>query len=182
MWSKPASSPMRHTSVWTSIGWTCWENLSPKRSGCPAGMCVESNNLRTAAPKTMPAMRLSPSRMYTVEAVDLSTASDELLREANDLSNEMSRQSVPDDPPRPFEVLARRVRNRPRMLRVRDWLARASDGRVVARSYMVRFEADTNQHLRQADIDVLPAPRRNRAATPPVRATGPAAGHSDGVV
>ena len=130
----------------------------------------------------MPAMRLSPSRMYTVEAVDLSTASDELLREANDLSNEMSRESVPEDPPRPFEVLARRVRNRPRMLRVRDWLARTSDGRVVARSYMVRFEADTNQHLREANIDVLPAHRRKGVARMLFREIVAAAGDTDDIV
>ena len=105
-------------------------------------------------------MTLSQSRTYTVEAVDLSTASDDLLREVNDLSNEMTRESVPEDPPRAVAVLTRRVRNRPKMFRIRDWLVRASDGRLVARGFLVRFDADTHQHLREASIDVLPAHRR----------------------
>jgi GNAT superfamily N-acetyltransferase len=127
-------------------------------------------------------MTLSPSRTYTVEAVDLSTAGDDLIREANDLSNEMSRESVPEDPPRPLEVLARRVRNRPKMLRTRDWLARAPDGRLVGRGYLVRFEADTNQHLREANIDVLPAHRRKGIARMLFREIVAAAGDADDVV
>src|SRR5712691_4128084 len=104
-------------------------------------------------------MTLSPSRTYTVEPVDLSTASDALIRQVNDFNNEMGRESVPEDPPRPFEVLALRVRHRPKMVRLRDWLARAADGQIVARGFVVRFEADTNQHLREASLEVLPGHR-----------------------
>src|SRR6266508_1960074 len=34
--SNPASSAIRHTSRWTSIGWTCGESFSPMRRGCTA--------------------------------------------------------------------------------------------------------------------------------------------------
>src|SRR2546427_252037 len=90
---------------------------------------------------------VSDARTYTVEAVDLSIASDDLLREVNDLSNEMTGESIPEDPPRPVAVLARRVRNRPKMFRTRDWLARASDGRLVGRGFLARVDADAPPEL-----------------------------------
>src|SRR5438132_798418 len=97
-------------------------------------------------------MPVSPARTYTVEAVDLSTASDDLLREVNDLSNEMTGESIPEDPPRPVAVLARRVRNRPKMFRTRDWLARASDGRLVGRGFLARFDDDTMNAAPRGDM------------------------------
>lgn len=127
-------------------------------------------------------MTLSPSWTYSVEAVDLSTAGDDLIRQVNDLYNEMLRESVPEDPPRPFDVLARRVRNRAKTMRIRDWLARASDGRVVARGSMVRYVADTNQHLREASIEVLPARRRNGIAKMLFREIVASAGNADDTV
>ena len=127
-------------------------------------------------------MPVSPARTYTVEAVDLSTASDDLLREVNDLSNEMTGESIPEDPPRPVAVLARRVRNRPKMFRTRDWLARTSDGRLVGRGFLARFDADTNQHLREASIDVLPAHRRKGIGRMLFREIVAAAGDVDDIV
>src|SRR2546428_6019973 len=114
-------------------------------------------------------MPVSPARTYTVEAVDLSTASDDLLREVNDLSNEMTGESIPEDPPRPVAVLARRVRNRPKMFRTRDWLARASDGRLAGRGFLARFDADTDPRLSEASIDVLAAHRRKGIGKMPFR-------------
>src|SRR3982074_2511693 len=109
-------------------------------------------------------MTLSPSPTYTVEAVDLYPPSDERIREVSELHNELARERVAEDPPMPIEVFATRVRNRPKMMAMRDWLARASDGRVVARGFVVRYEADTNQHLREASIEVLPTHRRRNIA------------------
>ncbi len=126
-------------------------------------------------------MTLSPSQIYTVEAVDLSTASDDVIRELSGLHNEMARERVPEDPPVPFEVFATRVRNRPKLMRIRDWLARAPDSRVVARGFVVRYEADTNQHLREASIEVLPAHRRRNIAKMLFREIV-AAGETDGIV
>jgi GNAT superfamily N-acetyltransferase len=109
-------------------------------------------------------MAVSAARTYTISEADLSTASDDLLRQVADLTNVMERERVPEDPPMPFDAFASRVRNRPHMMKIRDWLARSTDGRTVARGYVVRYEADTNKHLRDANIDVLAEHRRRGIA------------------
>ena len=119
---------------------------------------------------------------YTVEPVDLATADDELIREVLGLTNVMSAERVPEDPPLSFDAFARRVRNRPTMVVARDWLARSRDGELVARGSIFRFEADTNQHLRDAGIDVLPAHRRRGIARQLLREILAAAGETDDIV
>jgi GNAT superfamily N-acetyltransferase len=128
------------------------------------------------------AMTASATRAYTIEEVDLAAADDRLLRELTDLTNEIARERVPEDPPLPFESLASRVRNRPKMVRIRDWLARAPTGDLVARGYIVRYDADTNQHLREASIEVLPAHRRKGVAKRLFRRLVGAAGDRDDIV
>src|SRR5256714_2707817 len=100
------------------------------------------------------------TKTYTIEPVDRSTADDDLVRGAAVLHNAMASERVPEDPPFSFEAFASRVRNRPSMVVIRDWLARSAEGELVGRGFVVRFEADTNQHLRDARIDVLPGHRR----------------------
>ena len=119
---------------------------------------------------------------YTIEPVDLSTADDDLLREVVAFNNAMAAERVPEDPPVSFEAFASRVRNRPAMVVIRDWLARSAEGQVVARAYIVRFEADTNQHLRETGIDVLPAHRRKGIAKQLLRELVGAAGEGDDIV
>jgi mycothiol synthase len=74
------------------------------------------------------------------------------------------------------------VRNRPKMVIIRDWLARSAEGELVARGFVVRFEADTNQHLREAGIDVLPAHRRKGVAKQLLREIVAGAGEADDIV
>ena len=126
-------------------------------------------------------MSLSTST-YTVEPADLATADDDLVREVAALHNAMASERVPEDPPLSFEAFASRVRNRPTMLIVRDWLARSADGELVGRGLVVRFEADTNQHLRDAEIDVLPAHRRKGIGKQLLRALVDGAGEADDIV
>jgi mycothiol synthase len=130
----------------------------------------------------MPRVMALSTETYTVEPVDLSTADDDLLREAAALTNVMARESVPEDPPLPFEAFASRVRNRPAMVVVRDWLARSADGELVGRGFVVRFEADTNKHLREVNIDVLPAHRRKGIAKQLFREIVAGAGEADDLV
>ena len=119
---------------------------------------------------------------YLIEPIDLASASDAVLREINDLRNAIARERASDEPPIPLEVLARRVRNRPRLFRIRDWIARSVDGELVARGFVARWEADTNQHLRDANIDVLPAHRRRGVAKRLFREIVGAAGPADDIV
>ncbi len=94
----------------------------------------------------------------------------------------MSAERVPEDPPLSFEAFASRVRNRPSMVVIRDWLARSAEGELVARAFIVRFEADTNRHLRETGIDVLPAHRRKGIAKQLFRELVASAGEADDIV
>src|SRR5256714_7623015 len=122
------------------------------------------------------------TKTYTIEPVDLSTADDDLVREAAALHNARASERVPEDPRFSFEAFASRVRNRPSMVVIRDWLARSAEGELVGRVFVVRFEADTNQHLREAAIDVLPAHRRRGIAKQLFREIVAGAGDADNIV
>lgn len=119
---------------------------------------------------------------YTVEPVDLLTADDDLVREVLALTNAIGRERVPEDPPLSFDAFAARVRNRPAMFVIRDWLARSAEGEIVGRGSVVRFEADTNQHLRDAGIDVLPRHRRKGIANQLLREVVAGAGEAHDIV
>jgi GNAT superfamily N-acetyltransferase len=125
---------------------------------------------------------MTVSTAYSIEPVDLATADDGLLRETLDLVNEISRERVPEDPPLSFDAFAARVRNRPKMVVFRDWLARSPEGEVVGRGYLVRYEATTNQHLRDAEVDVLPAHRRRGLGKTLLREVVAGAGDADDLV
>ena len=127
------------------------------------------------------AMALS-TKTYTVEPVDLSTADDDLLCEVVALTNAIAHERVPEDPPLSLEAFASRVRNRPAMVVIRDWLARSAEGELVGRGFVVRFDADTNKHLRDASIDVLPAHRRKGIAKLLFREIVGGAGAADDIV
>jgi GNAT superfamily N-acetyltransferase len=128
------------------------------------------------------AMTISAIRGYAVEPVDLPTATDDLLREVNELQNVMARERTPEDPPVPVEALASRVRTRPKLLEMRDWLVRAPGGELVARASIARYRADTNQHLRDASIDVAAPHRRKGIGTRLYREIVGAAGSDDVVI
>jgi mycothiol synthase len=130
----------------------------------------------------MPVVMALSTGTYAVEAADLATADDDLIREVAALTNVISSERVPEDPPLSFDSFASRVRNRPSMVVIRDWLARSAEGEVVGRGYVVRFEADTNQHLREAGIDVLPAHRRKGVAKQLLREIVAGAGKADDIV
>ena len=130
----------------------------------------------------MPVDMAVSTKTYTVEPIDLATADDDLLREVAALSNTIAYERVPEDPPVSFEAFAGRIRNRPAMVVIRGWLVRSAEGELVASGYIVRFEADTNRHLREVGIEVLPAHRRKRIATQLFREIVAAAGDADDIV
>ena len=130
----------------------------------------------------MPRVMAISTNTYTIEPVTLSTADDDLVREVAAFHNAIASERVPEDPPISFEAFAARVRNRPSMVVTRDWLARSAEGELVARAFVVRFDADTNQHLREASIEVLPAHRRKGIAKQLFRELVTTAGAADDVV
>jgi hypothetical protein len=75
----------------------------------------------------MPVVMALSTKTYTVEPVDLATAADELVREVLALTNAVAHERVPEDPPLSFEAFASRVRNKPSMVVIRDWLTRSAE-------------------------------------------------------
>lgn len=144
--------------------------------------CAESNDFARPLPCDDAAVAVSARTDYRIEPIHLATADETLLREVNHLQNEIARENSPEEPAMPPEVLARRVRNRPRLLKIRDWIARAPAGPVVARGFVARWEAETNQHLRDANIDVAPEHRRRGIAKRIFREMVDAAGSADDIV
>ena len=133
-------------------------------------------------PGMMPGVMALSTGTYAVEPAHLATADDNLLREVLAVGNVLSSERIPEDPPLSLEGFASRVRNRPKMVVMRDWLARSPDGELVARGFVVRFDADTNQHLREAGIEVLPAHRRKGVAKQLLREIVTGAGEADDIV
>jgi mycothiol synthase len=125
---------------------------------------------------------MAVSTTYAIEPVDLATADDDLVRETLELVNAIAHERIPEDPPLPFEAFASRVRNRPKMVVIRDWLARSADGELVGRGYVVRYEAKTNQHLRDINVDIHPAHRRRGLGKALLREAVAAAGDADDLV
>ena len=130
----------------------------------------------------MPGVMALSTGTYAVQPADLATADDGLVRDVAALMNAVSSERVPEDPPLSFEAFASRVRNRPSMVVIRDWLARSADGELVARGFVVRFDADTNQHLRECGIDVLPAHRRKGVGRQLLREIVAGAGDAEDIV
>src|SRR5947209_2561982 len=96
-------------------------------------------------------MQTAP-RAFTIEQLDLPSAPEPLVAEVAALRNALQREYLPDDPPVPAVAIAARARARPKMFRMREWLARDAAGTVVAQASLGQFVADTNKHLRDADV------------------------------
>lgn len=101
---------------------------------------------------------------YTVEQLDVRTASDDELRPLAELWSEWVRETVPEDPPTPLDVVMARMRSQPKEVIRRDWVARAPDGTPAGRAILMRFDAPENQHLRETFVHVAPAHRRRGIA------------------
>lgn len=108
-------------------------------------------------------MTLTADRVgtYTIEQVDLASLPDDKLRPVAELNVVMDREVVPEDPDTPLDVLMQRWRSLPKLVIRKDWIAKTSDGRVVGRSTLMRYETPDNQHLRETVLQVHPEHRRH---------------------
>ena len=68
-------------------------------------------------------MKTAP-RAFAIEQLDLPSAPEPLVAEVAALRNALQREYLPDDPPVPAAAIAARARARPKMFRMREWLAR----------------------------------------------------------
>src|SRR5207249_2441998 len=107
------------------------------------------------------------SRAFTIEQLDLPSAPEPLVAEVAALRNALQREYLPDDPPVPAAAIAARARARPKMFRMREWLARdAACGREPARP--TRARSRSRARVERAPARGVPArvDRRRRAGCP----------------
>lgn len=99
---------------------------------------------------------------YTIEAVDLSTASDTVLLEAAQLRQDLARERIPEDPPAPVAVIAQQLRAMPPGQWRAIFLARDDAGRLAGYGVAARnLEDKDNAHIRWSDVGVAKDDRRN---------------------
>lgn len=96
---------------------------------------------------------------YTIEETLVKQISDDELRPYADLLVLSQREAQPGEPPMPAEIHMKRIRNSPKEVIRRDWIARDGGGAVVARATLFRYDSPENPHFREVPIYVLPEHR-----------------------
>ncbi len=96
---------------------------------------------------------------YAIERVDFATANDDLMAQTVALEHVLDAEALPEDPPRPAELIAARFRVTSTMSERQQWGAFAND-RLVARAALFRNLTASNAATRDVDIAVHPAHRR----------------------
>jgi GNAT superfamily N-acetyltransferase len=100
----------------------------------------------------------------TIESFDRLQATDEDFASYNELSNTIKKESLPDDPPTPLEQTKLELQNVPPIYDLHLWVARDGD-RMVGRADLGIPRMQTNNHLVQFDIRILPEYRRHGLGT-----------------
>jgi mycothiol synthase len=100
-------------------------------------------------------------RGYTIEPVDLQTATDAEVLEIAQFRQELALEERPEDPPTPLKVIEQWLRARPPGQWRAIFLARDTAGRFVGYGVAARNLKDTeNAHIRWSEIAVKPQHRR----------------------
>ena len=96
---------------------------------------------------------------YTIDEVESTGISDELVRQFVELTWALEREQTPEDPDRPFEAIAARIRVTSPMFTRKQWGA-FQGGRLVGFGVMVRNHTGTNENLRDVSVNAHPDHRR----------------------
>ena len=100
-------------------------------------------------------------RGYTIESVDLQTATDAEVREIAQFRQELAIEERPEDPPTPLDVIEPWLRARPPGQWRAIYVARDSGGALAGYGITARNLKDTeNAHIRWSEIAVKPQHRR----------------------
>src|SRR5438132_328205 len=98
---------------------------------------------------------------YRVDQTDLASASDDEVRDAARLRQELVREQRPEDPPTPVEIIAQQLRANPPGSWRATFLARDNAGTLVGYAIAHRNLKDTNNaHIRWCDVAVKEEHRR----------------------
>jgi GNAT superfamily N-acetyltransferase len=100
-----------------------------------------------------------------IEEIDHSTLSDSDVGHRNAIDNLLQAEEVPQDPPRPVEYTAARLRNIPEFMAVREFWAREPDGGIAGFAETSWTKTDDNRHLVRMFIAVRPDRRKQGLGT-----------------
>lgn len=105
------------------------------------------------------------NQTWHIKPFDVKNASEAEYRAANELRNRMRAETLPDDPPIPLEEQVREFQNLPSFIGVHVWAVWSADEtRALASGVLSVPYLDTNKHLGEMEIDVLPEYRRQGIA------------------
>lgn len=104
-------------------------------------------------------MTITAPTGYAIEEVDLTGASDEIVRPFVELVWLMDHEAVPEDPQRPFEAIASRMRTYSSLFERWRWAAWSPERKLVGQIVMHRSTQD-NLHIRDIYLTVHPEHRR----------------------
>lgn len=100
----------------------------------------------------------------TIEAFDPRTAAPDAWRAYHAFSDVVREEALPDDPAMPHATRERLMTTYPEHHRPHYWLA-SQDGRVVGSAFLGYSTLETNRHLCDIHITVLPDERRRGVAS-----------------
>jgi len=101
---------------------------------------------------------------YAVDPADLHDADDRLIAKAVAFTHAVNAEAVPEDPPSPDAAVAARLRLRSKFGERSDWLAWKGD-ELVGRISLHQDKSGSNEHIREIELNVLPAHRRRGVAS-----------------
>jgi len=99
--------------------------------------------------------------VLNVEELDISSLTDAQIDEINALWNVLRAESHPEDPPKADEVARAGYRTMPAFVVSREFVARDSDGALIAHLDTTWEREQNNQHLLDIHIEVHPSHRRS---------------------
>jgi mycothiol synthase len=97
--------------------------------------------------------------MFEIEYRTAKTVSEAEIREFTELSNELRKETHPNDPPSQAEVRIQEFKNLPDFVEVHIWLARENDKAIGFTNLQIVHLPD-NQHMANFMIQVLPEKRK----------------------
>ena len=104
-------------------------------------------------------------RNWRITPFDVRNASAEEYRAANELENRIRAEYLPDDPPIPLDEQTRSFQNIPAFVVVHAWAVRNDDdSQAIASGSVTVTRLETNKHIAEFNIEVLPEFRRQGLA------------------
>jgi len=102
---------------------------------------------------------------WHIKPFDVRNASEAEYRAANELQNTMRAETLPDDPPIPLDEKIRSFQNIPAFVGVHAWAVwNADESRALADGVLSVTHLDTNKHIGEFELEVLPEYRRQGIA------------------